>query len=203
MSAPQLDTSAAALAHMRVRGMDDDGIVVADATALVRARRAKGCVVDPETGDLVLVSRGGDGSAWVLAVLEGAGPSRLTLPGDATLQAEGDLSVGAGHKLLLAAPELVAEAATATLRSDRVGVVARLADLVADATKLTGERLHVLVADHLAELGRSIRRVAGLDHTAAGIIDSRAEDTASLHGRYATLTAEKDVRIDGDQIHMG
>jgi len=203
MTAPQMDSAAASLAHMRVRGIDGNIVVVADATALVQARRAKGCVVDPEAGDLVLVSRGSDGSAWVLAVLDGAGPSRMTLSGDAILQAEGDLSVGAGRKLLLAAPELAAEAATATLRSDRVGVLARLADLAADATKVTAERLHVLVADHLAELGRSIRRVAGLDQTAAGIIDSRAEDSASLHGRYTTLTAEKDVRIDGDQVHMG
>lgn len=186
--------NAAILAHMRVRGGDGDMLVVADEGGLLHARRAKGCLVEPAAGDLVLVSRSGD-AAYVLAVLDGAGPTRLA--------ASGPLEIASRSRLSLSAPELATEAGTATIAIDRLTYRGRLADLGLEGVKLVAERLHVMAADTLAELGRSLRRIAGLDQTAAGIIDQRAEDSAGLHGRVATLTADKDVRIDGDQIHMG
>lgn len=186
--------AAAALAHMRVRGIDDDMLVVADHGGLIHARRAKGCLVEPAPGDLVLVSRAG-GDAYVLAVLDGAGPTRLA--------AAGPLEIASRTRLSLSAPELETEAGAAMITVDRLTYRGNLVDIGIQGAKLVAERLHVMAADTLAELGRSIRRIAGLDQTAAGIIDQRAEDSAGLHGRFTTITADKDVRIDGDQIHMG
>lgn len=185
---------AAALAHMRVRGVDDDSLVVADEGCLIQARRAKGCLVEPAPGDLVLVSRAGD-RAYVLAVLEGAGPTRLA--------AAGPLEIASRTRLTLSAPEMEAEAGAAMVTFDRLKYQGNLVDIGIQGAKLVAERVHVMAADALAELGRSIRRIAGLDQTAAGIIDQRAEDSAGLHARFTTITADKDVRIDGDQIHMG
>lgn len=185
---------AAALAHMQVRGIDGDTLVVADAGGLIQARRAKGCLVEPAPGDLVLVSRAGDES-YVLAVLEGPGPTRLA--------ATGPLDIASATRLTLSAPELETEAGAASITIDRLAYRGTLVDIGIEGAKLVAERVHVMAADALAELGRSIRRIAGLDQSAAGIIDQRAEDSIGLHGRFTTITADKDVRIDGDQIHMG
>lgn len=185
---------AAVLAHMWVKGIESDRLVVADEAGLIRARRAKGCLVEPAIGDLVLISRAGE-IAYVLAVLEGAGPTRLA--------AAGALEIASQTRLSLSAPELESEFGTANIGIDRLTYRGRLAEIGLEGAKLVAERVHTMAGDALAELGRSIRRIAGLDQTAAGIIDQRAEDCAALHGRFTTITADKDVRIDGDQIHMG
>ena len=42
-----------------------------------------------------------------------------------------------------------------------------------------------------------------LDQLEAGQLDHRAKKLLSLRGKYSVITAEKDVRIDGDKILMG
>jgi hypothetical protein len=195
-SARSFAPSLASLAHMRVKGHDGDAWMVADDDGARRVRRARSCLIEPAIGDLVLVSHGADGSAFILAVLEGSSD-------DIELVATGDLRLAAGRRLVLAAPELAADLGAATVTVDRLRLAARMVDAAMDSAKLVGERLHLMAADVLADLGRSVRRVAGLDQTSAGIIDQRAEDTLSLHARVASITADRDVRIDGDQIHMG
>ena len=59
-------------------------------------------------------------------------------------------------------------------------------------------------ADHvLTRAKRGSRYIEETDQLRAGDIDHRAEGTLQLNARTAFVTADKVVRMDADQIHMG
>src|SRR5690606_37590882 len=68
----------AALHHVRVRSVEDGLYTVVCATGLYRLPAAAGCLLQPQVGDLVLISLSG-GSGYVLNVLEQAEPDHATL----------------------------------------------------------------------------------------------------------------------------
>ncbi|MCB2188048.1 MAG: DUF3540 domain-containing protein [Deltaproteobacteria bacterium] len=177
------------------------------------ARRAAGCLLAPEAGDLVLVSRGARG-AWILSVLEraGTGPARLEMAGDVDLVArDGRLGLLARDGLSLESLEGV------SLTAPQVSVDAQEARVAAEALMATGgewrARLGVFrlaartletVAETLVQkLGNSFRRVEHLDRTEAAVISQEAEDLYSARGRYSQVTAEKDLRLDGELMRLG
>ena len=192
--APVPLSAAAILFHGTVKGREAVQYFVADGNGLVRALRAASCLIDPQPGDRVLVSVA-QGEAYILAVLNGAAETRIDVAGT--------LTIASGTGLSLEAPRISTKAEEAEYRFARLSVTSLRLDSTLEIAKLTAERLHTMATDILAEIGNSVRRVAGLDHVSAGQIDQRAKDTASLHGRFTSVTADKDVRIDGDQIHMG
>jgi len=50
---------------------------------------------------------------------------------------------------------------------------------------------------------RCYRRVEDLEQLTAGQLNYRVKKLMSLRGKYSVLTAEENVRIDGDKILMG
>jgi hypothetical protein len=192
---PGAQSAQATLFHGSVKGREGAHYFVTDESGLVRALRAASCLIDPGLGDRVLVSVA-QGEAYILAVLDG--PESGT-----RIDIAGPLTIASGTGLSLEAPRIVTKAEEGEYRFVRLSVTSLRLDATLEQAKLTIERLHTLATDILAEIGNSVRRIAGLDHVSAGQIDQQAKDTASLHGRFTSVTADKDVRIDGDQIHMG
>jgi hypothetical protein len=50
---------------------------------------------------------------------------------------------------------------------------------------------------------RFFRKVEGIEQVQAGELDLQVRDSLSLHGRHTMMTAEKLVKVDGAQIHLG
>lgn len=192
--APAAAVAGAASMHGTVKGRDGATWLVAGEGGLVRAPCARSCLAEPQLGDRVLVTAEGD-EAYILAILAG--------PGEVRIAVEGGLTIAAGRQLSLESPQIVTRAEEADFRIARLKVSSLRLEATFEHAKMTVERLHALATDLLAEIGNSVRRVAGLEQVSAGQLDHRAKDTASLHARFTSVTADKDVRIDGDQIHMG
>ena len=80
-----------------VRAREGDALLVAGPFGLVRARRADGCLLQPEPRDAVLLALLDDGDAWVLSVLRRAdacASGELRLPARTRLHT-GELSLSA------------------------------------------------------------------------------------------------------------
>ncbi|MBM4359035.1 MAG: DUF3540 domain-containing protein [Deltaproteobacteria bacterium] len=189
--------------------------VVRAGSELVTAERAVSCLVEPEIGDRVLLVREAEGGAFVLAVLRRDSANtttRLSLEGDVALTVgSGALEVLAREGVTIASPKEVALVA-GELRAAASRARTALGELVhvgasvlgqVDTVKLVGQALDVVVERSIARAKRAFRFVEESDTVRAGEIDQRAEGLASLRGEHAVVTAEKLVKVDGGQIHVG
>ncbi|MHC4600204.1 MAG: DUF3540 domain-containing protein, partial [Planctomycetota bacterium] len=127
----------------------------------------------PEVGDVVLVI--GDEELYVIGVLSGRGTSRLAVKGDLELEATGAVRIAAGREVSMNAPDVAVKAG-------------RL--------ELTAERL----------LGRFVRAYEWIRETlktSAGRIRTTTREGVVLRAERITAYGEKDVKINGRQIHLG
>jgi hypothetical protein len=198
----------------RVAAAADGRLAIRTDEERLDARRAVSCLVEPRPGDTVLFARGTPGACHVLAILEreSEDAARLSFPGDVEIKSEaGRVSIASEKGI-----DLLTTGDTA-LVSRRLSVHAGEAEVHVSDLSFSGtffraqvETIKVLarafdsVFERISQrVKRSFRRVEELDQLNAGQIDHRATKLMSLRGKYSMLTAEEDVRIDGDKILMG
>lgn len=181
---------------------------------IVRATRAFSCLVMPEPGDQVAVQQV-DGQHWyILAILERSqnADTRLMFQGDVTLSTDnGKLDLRAAEGIHLSSAE-------------EIGVVGKTLDMTAAETRIqsvdltmTGQRLTSqwkevrsiseawhLVVDTLTETAKNaFRKVEGTHHQACRNHLEQVDETLSMRSKHAVITSRKDMKIDGERIHMG
>jgi len=188
---------------------------IGTAVGELRVRRALSCLVWPEVGDRVLTSVGLTDEPFLIAVLErhSGTPLRLVFPGETkvevaagggmSLEADGPLTFGSRTGVSLDGPEMVLRGGSLTLAARRLSVIAReavaslrVSRLIGDLIEATAESLHL-------RLDRSRRTVRDLDQVQAGSLELRAEQMAYLQSETLIATAQRLVKIDGEQIHLG
>jgi hypothetical protein len=129
----------------------------------------------PEPGDSVLVA--GQDEAWyVIGVLRGRGATAFTAPGDLELRApNGSVRIVSARGVELEAPEV-------TIRADRLEIAAR---------------------SIFERCVQAYRRVTEALHLRAGRIRTAVDESWDLRAERIAERASGDVRIDGEQIHLG
>ncbi|KAF1070024.1 DUF3540 domain-containing protein [Variovorax sp.] len=159
--------------------------------------RAASCLLQPSVGDTVLVAGPRRDQAYLIAVITQADPAQ------ARLAVDGVLTLQAGTRLELAAPELDLQARKAQLEvgeMDYRGGEVRITTLVARFVGRTCET----VLDRLSVLTRSsFRLTEEVEQVRAGQIDYQAEETLRLHAKNTLVSSKGLVKVDGEQIHMG
>lgn len=202
-------------AVVQVASIDGETIRVAGKAGTFLARRAASCLLQPEVDDRVLVSGELPDALYVIAVLERAAdkPQCLALgEGVAfsvvdgkhlTIAVTGKLALRAGSELALDADELVARARQGTLLFSRLRSLARDAVLTIGHGRLIGDLVESTLGRLMQFAGASQRTVAGVDQVRSGNIDYRAEQTMNLQAQNLLANADKLVRVDGEQIHLG
>jgi Protein of unknown function (DUF3540) len=188
-------------------------VVIALAGGSADARVAFSCLVQPEPDDVVAV-REAAGLIYIVAILEraSAAPTCLLAQGDLSIvSAQGDISLTAARHVQLGAAENV------QITACEIGLHAGVARFVLDELQQIGKRAVYYVgqirsvtdilenfAGHILTRARNITRfVEESDQLRAGDVDHRAEGTLQLQARTAFITADKLVRMDAEQIHMG
>ncbi|MBX3711024.1 MAG: DUF3540 domain-containing protein [Lysobacter sp.] len=163
---------------LRIAVVFDDGDCLLGNGA--RAARAVSCLVEPLAGDRVLASAGADGRWHVLHILarEAGGAAHLSVPGaDALALRQQRVSVHALEALELAC------AGDASLTSART-------------LSINARSLFCTVAGTLVE--QAAQYVGRMGQY---LLDAR--ELLRLHGQHALITAERDVKVDGERISMG
>ena len=165
-----------------------------------RALRATSCLLEPEVADKVMLVGEPTGSLYVLAVLERAAgsASRIKCDGDLALDiGEGRFSVAAGKGVDLMTP------AELRLSAARLEARAGEASFTFGAARIIGKSIDSVLERVAHRVKNSIRWVEGLDQVRSGQLDYHAEGMMRLHGENSVLTADKIVKADGKQVHIG
>ncbi len=187
---------------------------VATPRGVWRAKRAASCLLAPERGDEVLLAFGGERGCWVLAVLERSpgSPARIEVEGDLALSLprgrftvaaqEGVDLVSAGEVAVTSSTVRVS-AAQGTVAIDALAYVGRHVQAEVERVKAIVGNLDTVADRVWQRVKRSYRFVEETDQVRAERIDYEARGTINLHGENAVVTAEKLVKADGEQIHLG
>lgn len=180
-----------------VQAREGDALLVAGPFGLVRARRADGCLLQPEPRDAVLLALLDDGDAWVLSVLRRA-DARAS--GELRLPARTRLHTG---ELSLSADDLRLSGRVVSVRAGLLTLGGRLL-LQGFATVRTLCR--DLKERALRRSGRYAaleEEVEDLAHRAAGRVRSEARTSYRLRAERADIRAAEQVDIDGRHIKVG
>lgn len=160
--------------------------------------RAASCLLQPNTGDVVLVAGPQRDQLFLIAVVTQADPSQ------SQLVAEGDLTIRSrrgGIALQASAFALQADKATVDITDMAYrGAEVRVTTLVA---RFVGRTLET-VLDRLSLLTRSsFRLTEEVEQVRAGQIDMQASQSLRLHAKNTFVTSQALVKVDAEQIHMG
>lgn len=195
-----------------VLSMTGGHVVVGPEGAQTRAERAASCLLAPEAGDRVLLSRRDDGHTFVLAVLTRGNhraAAQLDVAGHLgntrlTSQA-GELQLEGASGLKLATEKtLHMSAGRAELIASAVTTIAKCAKVSLEEASVASKSLDTAVERLVTRATRAFRFVAEMDQTRAKHVDTRASGTARLSARGATLvTSDEVVKVDGSQVLIG
>jgi len=202
-------------------------VVVRVAGRLVRAQRAVSCLVEPAAGDRVLVALPSDARLWdesfVLAVLARAKPGQhgghpptpgvtLAVDGDVTLRSRGGkvalvaneaVTLASGTKVALSAPELEVRAMKTSFFSASLSYIGRSLDGEVDRVKLVAQTVDRAIDRVSERIKRSFRTVDQIERVKAKELDIAVEGNLSVHSDNMIMDADKLVKVDGEQIHLG
>jgi hypothetical protein len=177
------------------------------------AARAVGCLVEPRVGDRVLVAVVGDGSAYVISVLEREGTrTEIVVPGDleikvpagrCVLGAQGGVDLVSSAHVGVASAEVRVNARTGTFFVEHLAHVGSVVAAKVDELKLHAAALDATVERVTERLQRAYRFVSEFDHLRAERVDYAAKKNMTLRAENAVVMAEELVKIDGSQIHLG
>lgn len=196
-----------------VAACHDHGFSVRTHVGLLRADRAASCLLAPKLGDLVLVATSDSGQSWILAVLrQDAEETAIEVEGDLRIRsrtgqvivsAREDVRIAAGRTVGVAASGFEVNAATANLVLDSVRYAGRALAAELESLRTVATTVESVVERFSQRVKRSFRQVAEIDSVKANHIDYAAESTLHLRGDHAIVTAERLVKLDGKQIHVG
>jgi hypothetical protein len=194
-----------------VRSAGRDGLVVEIAGGRVSARRADGCLLEPEVGDEVVLLES-DAGVWISDVLERAGSGAAVLAGrgdvslsgrTVTIAADGPVNVAAQGVGAIAAGTARIEAKQGAAHVARVTMVAGVAEMTSVAASLFAKSIDVTVERARALFGALERRVLGVDRVRAREVDMAAIDSAAVRGRATMVRAEGTVSAQGEPVQFG
>lgn len=180
---------------------------------VVEAVVAVSCLIVPETADRVLLFQENQ-SFTILSVLARPGEEGVTLrfPGDARLDApNGKISLSACQDVnLITANKINMTSNQLSIANNVTQLTSKLIDVTSHHLKgstqiasIVAQRIETVANTALQHLHRSIRLIQESDIVNAGEMLQTVKRTFSLRSRHALLTAEKDVKVDGERIHMG
>lgn len=178
------------------------------------AKRAVSCLLDPVLGDHVLLAVFGDGSAFVLAVLERTedGPATASLDRDLTLRvpngqinlvAKDGVGIVSTGDVSIVGAAVDVKAAEGRLSIDRVAVLGRQLLAEVATVKLVAGAVDSVLDRWVQKVKRAYRTVEELDQVRAKRVDYTAEKSMHLHAENALVTAGELVKLDGEHIHLG
>lgn len=166
-------------AEARIAGaLGNDSFLLSDGRL---ARQAMSCLITPEGGDRVLTIATGDGSHFVLHVLERSGDEVA------------ELHVPGAERLRVRQPQIALDAADGiTLRARNDIEVSAATGTLA----LNARNLFATVHDSLIQ---NVRHFVG--KADQYLLD--VKQLLKMHAQHTLITAEQDVKVDGERISVG
>jgi hypothetical protein len=203
------------LVNSNVKGVSQQSVLIYLEGGVVNARLAFSCLVTPMVGDTVLVSVSqASGDYFVLAVLDRGDTQDMALnfPASVKMSApKGQIDVIAGKDVnLLSTAKTNLLSAEINMTSGEMNVNA--GKLIANMTDVESHSQSVKLYTHMfSSVAKQVsqktdvlvRWVEQVETLNIGNLIQNVRKNYTAHSDQAVITASKDMRIDGERIHMG
>ena len=176
------------------------------------AIQGRGCVIQPEKGDLVIIHKLADGRCFITDVLTS---ENMTT----TMRFQDGLRLVSNDKLLIKAEKefdievaesMSVESPVVSTKLGQVNVLLDFLDFSFRKLKKVGVEVETrvmrtrLMAQYIFQNAKSyIRTTSDLESTEAGTYSQKVSGMSVSESQYLCLIAEKDARVDGKRIHIG
>lgn len=168
-----LTETSASLGPATVVAAGPEGVRILRPEGEVLAQSALAYPYRPEPGDVVLAI--GEEDVYVIGVLYGRGKTVFDAPGDLELRAKGRVAIVGEQAVEVRSPEI----------------------------HLHADRMETFIRTVFERTVDCYRWVKNLLQTSAGRSRTVVEESATLQADRIVEVAKKDVRIDGERIHLG
>ena len=193
-------------------GFANDYMVLSE-RGVFRANKAYSCLVQPIPGDKVLITNIAD-QHYILAIIERPNVNDMTIsfPGDVAFEAtSGAMKLTASEQMSLTSAKKIQSTSTEIgINTATMKVQANECSVMGDKAVSQWREVNSfssamnLVTEHLTQrIKNSFKTVEGLDQQTSLNFLQTIGKTLSIRSRDAVITARKDVKIDGERIHMG
>lgn len=215
-AAPQNEHVRPLLEYGYVKAVNRHDVTVLTSYGEMISERAVSCLIQPETGDTVLLSVDMSGDSFILSVLRR--DATTTAKTDLLFDGEVNLHVSSGGLSLTADKGItVGTRETVTCVGRKVSVHADEGEATIQNCSFLGTFLHVQAEriKHVADIADSIYRrwtqrletafrfVKEEEEVQTGSTRYLVEDTLTMHSKNAVHMSEEIVTINAEQVHLG
>jgi len=201
------------LVKATVKGVSKNSLMIDAGFGVVNARTAFSCLVAPVVGDIVLVNQSAN-AYHVLAVLERSAEQDMTLsfPANVKMQAtQGKLDLISTEDIsLLTSAETHLIASKLNMTSGNMDVTTgkltsrtKEVESHSQSVKLYTDIINTVAKQITQRTEILVRWVEGVETLNIGNLIQTVRKNYTSHSHQAVITARKDMRIDGERIHMG
>jgi len=192
----------------------DNNFTVQTDAGTWHAKPALSCLLQPEIEDKVLILAHPRQPAYILAVLERNSntPSQLLFENDVTFKtnngklnfaAQDGLNLVTASTVEIVSSKLKIHSQHANITINRVSFFGNLLESQIQNIKLIATTIDSICKRFTQKINRSYRTIEEAEHITADRFTCDAKTFLSLKGKYSTITAKEDVKIDGERIHIG
>lgn len=193
-------------------GYQDPVIFVLAGKKSCFATVAPSCLLAPEAGDVVALCCSED-AAYITHILKKATTT-------ANIRVNGDLNIASSEgeiRLQGKAGIRISSPGTITTTSDKLQEFSIHHDLRTETLNVSGKQMKVdahttqffsrmtsIVVDDLYQRARqAVKLIENIENHTVGTLIQQVKTHLNIRSKNMVITAEEDVRIDGERIHMG
>lgn len=197
-----------------IKALGEGSFTIESESGVWEARPAASCLLLPQMGDKVLIAAHPSHAAYILAVLEQEKdrPSELVFQNDVTIKtrkgnvnvvAKEDINLISGSRLQVISKETGIHAQKAEISIDEMSFWGKFLDANVKSIRVLASGFESVIDLLRQRVTRSYRTIEEVEHIKADRYDCHAKSLLSLKGKYSTITASEDVKIDAERIHIG
>ncbi len=197
-----------------VKVENKDSFTIETDSGVWEAKSAASCLLLPQTGDKVLIAAHPSQAAYILAVLEReqSSPSELLFHSDVTIKSQNgkvnvvsqeDINLISANRLQMISKEAGMHAQKAEVFIDEMSFWGKFLNANVKSIRLLASGFESVVDLLRQKVTRSYRTIEEVEHIKADRYECHAKSLLSLKGKYSTITAKEDVKIDAERIHIG
>ena len=201
------------LLHAVVKGVSKESFMIDTGSGVVNSRAAFSCLVAPQVGDTVLVNHSAS-DYYLLAVLDRPSGQDMTLAfpadvkfhvtnGQFDLLATKDINLMTTAKTRMLSGDVDISAATMDVNTGKLTTRTQEVESYSQNVKLHTHALSTVAKQISQKTDILIRWVENVETLNIGNLIQNVRKNYTSHSNQAVITAKKDVRIDGERIHMG
>lgn len=209
MNLSQLNSHAQALAAQtssslsqqgfgQVQAVSKHGFLVKQAQAgTLLMKKAFSCAFSPLVGDQVSFLKNDNGQYFILHILERE--SEVA----AVIEAEHGLQIHSAEQISLQSETLDITNINTQLTNQNTRAFSKNIDIHADKTSLKTRLLESIADRSLQKFKDSFRMIERLEQTTAKDVIKNIKNVFVQRSKNADISAQGDIKINGDRIHMG